>query len=76
MSSGKTRIACDIDFEQPGRQIGSLRLSHSDNLHAYGHIPIPIVQLQGPLDDDAASRGSLQAGSRLGAMQIGATHGP
>ena len=76
MSSGKTRIACDIDFEQPGRQTGSLRLSHSDNLHAYGHIPIPIVQLQGPLDDDAASRGSLQAGSRLGAMQIGATHGP
>ncbi len=42
-----TRIGCDLDFDAVGRQIGSLRLSHSDNEHAYANIPVPIAVLGG-----------------------------
>lgn len=42
-----TRIGCDLDFDAAGRRIGSLRLSHSDNAHAYATIPVPIAVLGG-----------------------------
>jgi predicted deacylase len=51
MSTAKTRIACDIDFDKPGLQYGSLRLPHSDNRHAYGYIPVPIAQIKSPKQD-------------------------
>jgi predicted deacylase len=43
MSTTPTRISCSIDLEKPGRQVGYLGVSHSDNAHAYGIIPVPIV---------------------------------
>lgn len=38
---------CDIDLSARGRHIGSVRLSHSDDRHAFGHVPIPIAVLAG-----------------------------
>lgn len=38
---------CDIDLEARGRQIGALRLVHSDDRHAFGHVPVPIAVLAG-----------------------------
>lgn len=43
MAAFHNEIACDIDFERPGRQLSHLRLSHSDDEHAFGTIPIPIA---------------------------------
>lgn len=43
MAASTTAIACDIDFDRPGRQVSHLRLDHSDNEHAFGIIPIPIA---------------------------------
>ena len=80
MTAKPSRMACDIDFEKPGVQIGSLRLSHSDNQHAYGHIPIPIAQIKGAArEQDARQRATLgatlQADGHLGGMQIGTAGG-
>lgn len=36
-----------IDFDAPGRQLGSVDLSHSDNRHDNGVIPVPIAVLSG-----------------------------
>lgn len=38
-----SRIKSDVDFDKDGRQTGFLRLAHSVNSSAYGHIPIPIA---------------------------------
>ncbi len=38
-----SRIHCSIDFDAPGLHEGFLGVSHSDNAHAYGVIPVPIV---------------------------------
>ncbi|WP_144186934.1 M14 family metallopeptidase [Elioraea rosea] len=38
---------CDIDLDARGRQIGALRLVHSDDRHAFGHVPVPIAVLAG-----------------------------
>ncbi len=38
---------CDIDLEARGRQIGSLHLVHSDDRHAFGHVPVPVAVLSG-----------------------------
>jgi len=35
----------EIDFEQPGRQVGYLRLPHSVHRSAYGWLPIPIASI-------------------------------
>lgn len=43
MSSDKTMITADLDFDQPGLHFGKLRLPHSVHRSAYGHIPIPIA---------------------------------
>lgn len=40
-----SRVDCEIDFERPGRQVSFLRVTHSDNRHAFGVIPVPIAQL-------------------------------
>jgi predicted deacylase len=40
------RLSSSVDLEQDGRQIGELRLVHSDDRHAFGHIPIPIAVLR------------------------------
>ncbi len=36
-----------IDFDSPGRQLGSIDLHHSDNRHDNGVIPVPIAVLSG-----------------------------
>jgi predicted deacylase len=36
-----------IDFDAPGRQLGSIDLDHSDNRHDNGVIPVPIAVLSG-----------------------------
>lgn len=43
MERTPSRIATDVDFDRPGRQLGHLRLVHSDNRHAFSVIPIPIA---------------------------------
>jgi predicted deacylase len=44
-SRAPTRIGCDLDFEAEGKHLSYLRLSHSDNRHAYGVIPVPIAMI-------------------------------
>ncbi len=41
-----TRIR-GIDFDAPGRQLGSIDVVHSDNRHDNGTIPVPIAVLSG-----------------------------
>ena len=41
----QTRISCDIDLAEPGRQFGDLRLPFSDNHTPLGYYPIPIITL-------------------------------
>lgn len=36
-----------IDFDAPGRQVGSIDVVHSDNRHDNGVIPVPVVVLSG-----------------------------
>lgn len=51
MNTEKSRITTDIQFDQDGFQTGTLRVPHSVDRSAYGHIPIPIAVLkngQGP----------------------------
>ena len=43
MSTDPTRSSCGIDFDKVGKQIGYLGVTHSDNQHAYGLIPVPIA---------------------------------
>jgi hypothetical protein len=40
-------VFCDIDLSARGRHIGAVRLVHSDDRHAFGHVPIPIAVLVG-----------------------------
>lgn len=42
----KTRITCEVDFEQDGKQQGFLRLPHSVHRSAYGWIAIPIIVIR------------------------------
>ena len=44
--SAQSRIACPLDFDKAGRQVGHLRLPHSSNTSAYGWIGIPIAVIQ------------------------------
>jgi predicted deacylase len=46
MGLDEGEITCDIDFDRPGRQVSFLRLAHSDNVHAYGAIPVPIAVIK------------------------------
>ena len=39
----RSSTSCDIDFDKKGRQISVVRLTYSDNRHAYSMIPIPIA---------------------------------
>ena len=36
-------VFTELNFEQPGRQIGSLKLAHSNDHYSFGIIPIPIA---------------------------------
>jgi hypothetical protein len=47
MAASTATIACDIDFDRPGKQVSCLRLDHSDNEHAFGIVPIPIAVIAG-----------------------------
>ena len=40
-----TRIGCDLALDAEGKHLSYLRLSHSDNRHAYGVIPVPIAMI-------------------------------
>lgn len=40
-------VATSIDLDAPGKRIGHLRLSWSDNERAYGVIPVPIAVIRG-----------------------------
>jgi predicted deacylase len=40
-------LPCSIDLDGPGKRIGFLRLSWSDNAHAYGVVPVPIAVVRG-----------------------------
>ena len=39
-------ITCTLDFDRPGKQLSDLELTHSDNAHGYGIIPIPIAVIR------------------------------
>ncbi len=36
-------ISCQLDLDSPGKRTGLLELSHSDDDHAFGVIPVPIA---------------------------------
>lgn len=40
-------LTASIDLDAPGKRIGYLRLSWSDNAHAYGVIPVPVAVIRG-----------------------------
>jgi predicted deacylase len=40
-------LAASIDLDAPGKRIGYLHLSWSDDIHAYGVIPVPIAVIRG-----------------------------
>ena len=40
-------LACTIDLAAPGKRLGRLELVWSDNVHAYGVIPVPIGVIAG-----------------------------
>lgn len=42
-ASTPSRIHCTIDLEAKGFQDGHLLVTHSDNVHAYGTIPVPVA---------------------------------
>jgi uncharacterized protein len=42
-----TRIWTDVDYDQPGKQVGWLNLHHSVTRSAYGNIMIPIAVISG-----------------------------
>ncbi|GAB2918827.1 succinylglutamate desuccinylase/aspartoacylase family protein [Paraburkholderia jirisanensis] len=46
MDAQKTRITTDIQFDRDGFQTGTLRVPHSVDRSAYGHIPIPVAVLK------------------------------
>ncbi|CAB3639405.1 N-alpha-acetyl-L-2,4-diaminobutyric acid deacetylase [Paraburkholderia sediminicola] len=46
MATDRSRISTDIDFDKNGFQTGTLRVPHSVDRSAYGHIPIPIAVLK------------------------------
>ena len=48
MSRPQSRLAADIDLDAPGKRIGSVRLVHSDDRHAFAVIPVPVAVVVGP----------------------------
>ena len=40
-----TSISTELDFNRMGRQIGALKLAHSDDRYCFGVIPIPIATI-------------------------------
>jgi uncharacterized protein len=40
-------LTASIDLDAPGKRLGYLRLPWSDNVHAYGVIPVPIAVIRG-----------------------------
>ena len=51
----------DIDLDAPGRRLGTIRLVHSDNRHAFAVVPVPIAV--------------VGSGDGPGVMLSGGTHG-
>ncbi len=43
----RATVGCSIDLWAPGKRIGHLRLSWSDDENAYGVIPVPIAVIRG-----------------------------
>jgi predicted deacylase len=46
MDAQKSRITTNIKFDEDGFQTGTLRVPHSVDRSAYGHIPIPIAVIK------------------------------
>lgn len=44
--SRPSRVACPLDLEAAGKQVGHLRVPHSSNRSAYGWIGIPIAMIR------------------------------
>lgn len=40
-------VYSEIDLAPPGRRIGALRVVHSDEAHAFGHVRVPLAVLKG-----------------------------
>ena len=40
-------IHCEIALEGFGRRIGALRVTHSDETHAFGHVRVPVAVIEG-----------------------------
>ncbi len=43
MTQARTRLTTDIDYASKGKQLGFLRLVHSDDRYAFGILPIPLA---------------------------------
>lgn len=42
-TNAPSALSCSIDLTAPGKRLGHLELGWSDNVHAYGVIPVPIA---------------------------------
>jgi predicted deacylase len=40
-------IHCEIALSGPGKRIGALRVTHSDDAHAFGHVRVPVALIEG-----------------------------
>lgn len=47
MTRRKSLAAIDVDLDAGGKQIGSIKLTHSDDRHGYSVIPVPIAVVAG-----------------------------
>ena len=59
MTTTKTRIESEVDFDKQGKQVGYLRLPHSVHRSAYGWLPMPIASIS----NGAGPRVLLTAGT-------------
>ncbi|HXW78737.1 MAG TPA: succinylglutamate desuccinylase/aspartoacylase family protein, partial [Acidimicrobiales bacterium] len=42
-----SRVRATVDLDRPGRAVGYLLVPYSDDAHAYGSIPVPVVVIAG-----------------------------
>lgn len=71
MHSATTTITTDIDFDRPGKQVGTLRLPYSPDDDAYGFIPIPIAVIAAGTGPTVLITGGVHGDELEGPVVIG-----
>ena len=71
MYSSGTTIITDLDFDRPGKQVGTLRLPYSPDDDAYGFIPIPAAVISGAEGPTVLITGGVHGDELEGPLVIG-----